>query len=86
MNRPAATQRSAVLRLDSSFYPAPLFLLQSNTSSGLSTAAGGGRAGGRLLNSIGFEVSVTALEHSNSGRKSFDSIPFGNLINVPLVH
>ena len=27
-----------------------------------------------------------ALELSNSGKKSFDSIRFGNLINLPLVH
>ena len=27
-----------------------------------------------------------AIEHSNSGQKSFDSIRFGNLINLPLVH
>jgi len=26
------------------------------------------------------------VEHSNSGKKSFDSIRFGNLINLPLVH
>ena len=26
------------------------------------------------------------LEHSNSGKKSFDSILFANLINLPLVH
>ena len=26
------------------------------------------------------------LEHSNSGKKSFDSIRFDNLINLPLVH
>ena len=26
------------------------------------------------------------VEHSNSGKKSFDSIRFGNLINLPFVH
>jgi len=30
--------------------------------------------------------SQSPLEHSNSGKKSFDSIRFGNLINLPLVH
>jgi len=28
----------------------------------------------------------TLVENSNSGKKSFDSIRFGNLINLPLVH
>jgi len=29
---------------------------------------------------------VGRLEHSNSGKTNFDSIRFGNLINLPLVH
>ena len=29
---------------------------------------------------------IYAIEHSNSDKKSFDSIRFGNLINLPLVH
>jgi len=29
---------------------------------------------------------LNLLEHSNSDKKSFDSIRFGNLINLPLVH
>ena len=33
-----------------------------------------------------FRTPVHFLEHSNSGKKSFDSIRFGNLINLPLVH
>jgi len=28
----------------------------------------------------------SVVEHSNSGKKSFDSIRFGSLINLPLVH
>jgi len=32
------------------------------------------------------QVPAVLLEHSNSRKKSFDSIRFGNLINLPLVH
>jgi len=45
--------------------------------------------------SVSSKVQTCVLEHSNSGKKSFDSIlgtesifsiRFGNLINLPLVH
>jgi len=40
-----------------------------------------------MLRISGFVADVvSALEHSNSGKKSFDSIRFVNLINLPLVH
>ena len=31
-------------------------------------------------------VEAPLVEHSNSGKKNFDLIRFGNLINLPLVH
>jgi len=33
-----------------------------------------------------WRFTASTLEHSSSGKKSFDSIRFGNLINLPLVH
>jgi len=39
----------------------------------------------KLIASDGIGVAYSP-EHSNSGKKSFDSIRFRNLINLPLVH